>query len=314
MAARELYVLGTASQVPTRYRNHNAYFLRWDDEGILFDPGEGTQRQLTFAGLSAHAITRICITHFHGDHCLGLPGIIQRLSLEACPEVTVYYPASGQRYFENLRNASIYARLEKLVTVPVSAGGVLFETDSFAFEAAALDHDVECYGYRIRERDKLGVREELLKPTGVKGRQIGDLLRDGKVVAPDGTVVLREDVTEMREGQSFAFIMDTRRCPGAEQLAAGVDLLVCESTFLSSETELAGIAKHMTARQAAELARDARAKRLVLTHFSQRYDDPNAFLEEAREVHQDSVVALDPDMADPKSTRHRIAVPKRVKV
>jgi ribonuclease Z len=213
-----------------------------------------------------------------------------------------------------LRNASIYARLEKLVTVPVSAGGVLFETDSFMFEAAALDHDVECYGYRIRERDKLAVREELLKPTGVKGRQIGDLLRDGKVVAPDGTVVLREDVTEMREGQSFAFIMDTRRCPGAEQLAAGVDLLVCESTFLSSETELAGIAKHMTARQAAELARDGRAKRLVLTHFSQRYDDPNAFLEEAREVHQDCVVALDPDMADPKSTRHRIAVPKRVKV
>lgn len=312
MAARELYVLGTASQVPTRYRNHNAYFLRWDGEGILFDPGEGTQRQLTYAGLSAHAITRICITHFHGDHCLGLPGIIQRLSLEACPEVTVYYPASGQRYFDNLRNASIYARMEKLVTVPVEGGGILFESDLFQLEAAALDHDVECYGYRICERDQVRIREESLKPTGVRGKQVGELLRDGTVTAPDGTLVRREDVTELRAGQSFAFVMDTRRCAGAEKLAAGVDLFVCESTFLSSETELAGIAKHMTARQAAELARDAGVRRLVLTHFSQRYDDLGAFLDEARAVHDDVVVAMDPDANDPKGGRHRIAVPKRV--
>jgi ribonuclease Z len=82
MSARELVVLGTASQAPTRTRNHNGYLLRWDDEGILFDPGEGTQRQLTLAGVAASAITRICITHFHGDHCLGLPGVIQRLSLD----------------------------------------------------------------------------------------------------------------------------------------------------------------------------------------------------------------------------------------
>ena len=83
MSSRELYVLGTASQVPTRYRNQNGFFLRWDREGILFDPGEGTQRQLLRAGLSVSDITRICVTHFHGDHCLGLPGIIQRRALLA---------------------------------------------------------------------------------------------------------------------------------------------------------------------------------------------------------------------------------------
>ena len=125
MTARELFVLGTASQVPTRQRNHNAYFLRWDREGILFDPGEGTQRQLTLAGLAVSAITRVCITHFHGDHCLGLPGIIQRFSLDGAPPVKVYYPASGQVYFERLRYASIFAGLETLIPHPIESGGIL---------------------------------------------------------------------------------------------------------------------------------------------------------------------------------------------
>ena len=82
MTARDLIVLGTASQVPTRRRNHNGYLLRWDGEGVLLDPGEGTQRQLTLAGVAPSTITRICLTHLHGDHCLGLPGVIQRLSLD----------------------------------------------------------------------------------------------------------------------------------------------------------------------------------------------------------------------------------------
>jgi ribonuclease Z len=82
VVARELVVLGTASQVPTRRRNHNGYLLRWDGEGILFDPGEGTQRQMLYAGVSASGLSRLCLSHFHGDHCLGLPGVIARLSLD----------------------------------------------------------------------------------------------------------------------------------------------------------------------------------------------------------------------------------------
>ena len=82
MANRELIVLGTASQAPTRTRNHNGYFLRWDDEGLLFDPGEGTQRQMLFAGVTASQVTRVLVTHFHGDHCLGVPGVLQRMSLD----------------------------------------------------------------------------------------------------------------------------------------------------------------------------------------------------------------------------------------
>src|SRR5436190_6652109 len=122
MSARQVVFLGTASQVPTRSRNHNALLLLWDDLGILFDPGEGTQRQMTLAGLSASQITHIAITHFHGDHCLGLAGIIQRLSLDGVAHpVEVIYPASGQVYFERLRRASSFYEVAQLVPRPVKA-------------------------------------------------------------------------------------------------------------------------------------------------------------------------------------------------
>ena len=104
MSARELVVLGTASQVPTRHRNHNGYFLRWDAEGILFDPGEGTQRQMLRAGVAAHDLTRLCVSHFHGDHSLGLAGVIQRINLDRVPHpVTAHYPESGRRFFDRLQ-------------------------------------------------------------------------------------------------------------------------------------------------------------------------------------------------------------------
>ncbi|MCA9658673.1 MAG: MBL fold metallo-hydrolase, partial [Myxococcales bacterium] len=124
MSARELVVLGTASQVPTRYRNHNGYLLRWDAEGILFDPGEGTQRQMITAAVTASMITRICITHFHGDHCLGFASMVQRISLDRVPHtVDVYYPASGQVYYDRLRRASIFHDVSHIEPHPIREAG-----------------------------------------------------------------------------------------------------------------------------------------------------------------------------------------------
>src|SRR5579872_4621602 len=121
---RELVVLGTASQAPTRYRNHNGYFLRWDDAGILFDPGEGTQRQMLLAGVRSSAITHLCITHFHGDHCLGLPGVVQRLSLDTVVHpVDLYYPASGEPFVGRLLEASIFESRAQLRRHAVDAPG-----------------------------------------------------------------------------------------------------------------------------------------------------------------------------------------------
>src|SRR5918911_3629772 len=141
MSARRFIALGTASQVPTRERNHNGYFLRWDAYGLLFDPGEGTQRQMIFANVPASAITHILITHFHGDHCLGLAGILQRLSLDRVPHtVRIFYPASGQMYFDNLRSASIYYDTARIEQHPISHAGVVHDAGDFVLETERLEH------------------------------------------------------------------------------------------------------------------------------------------------------------------------------
>ncbi len=128
MSEKKLTVLGTASQVPTRTRNQTGYFLKWEKEGFLFDPGEGTQRQMTFYGISASTITRIFISHFHGDHCLGLAGIVQRISLDRSQHtVEIYYPQTGQLYYERLTQSAIFHNCAKIVPCPISAGGIIFE-------------------------------------------------------------------------------------------------------------------------------------------------------------------------------------------
>jgi ribonuclease Z len=300
MSARELVVLGTASQAPTRYRNHNGYLLRWDAEGILFDPGEGTQRQMLLAGVASSAVTRICLTHFHGDHCLGLPGVLQRLSLDRVPHpVATYYPASGQEFFERLRTCALYDDTVSVVPHPLTGPGVIDPgPDPFRLEAAHLDHRAETYGYRLVEPDGRRMLPERLAAAGVVGPDIGRLQREGVLVLPDGGQVTLEEMSEHRRGQRFAFVMDTRLCDGAFALAEGADLLVCESTYLNADAGLAADHGHLTAAQAARIAAESRVRRLVLTHFSQRYLDPDAFAAEAGAVFPEVVVAADLDRID----------------
>jgi ribonuclease Z len=293
MSVRELVVLGTSSQVPTRYRNHNGYLLRWDGEGLLFDPGEGTQRQMIYADVTATSVTRILITHFHGDHCLGLAGMSQRISLDRVPHpVHVYFPASGKVYFDRLRRASIYHEAATLVPKPIHEDGVIHEDAEITIEARRLDHGVETFGYRLKERDRITMLPEKLEAAGIKGRAIGELQRSGKVII-DGVEHRAEDFSIPRPGQSVAFVMDTRPCQAAIELARGVDLLIAESTYLTSEAREAREHGHMTAAQAALIAHEAGAKRLVLTHFSQRYQSVAPFVEEARAVFPNAVAAKD---------------------
>ncbi|MDQ3945351.1 MAG: ribonuclease Z [Actinomycetota bacterium] len=300
MSARELVVLGTASQAPTRYRNHNGYLLRWDTEGLVFDPGEGTQRQLLLAGVASSAVTRICVTHFHGDHCLGLPGVLQRLSLDRVAHpVTVYYPASGQVFFERLRTCALYDDAVSIAPVPLNGPGVIDPGPTpFRLEAARLDHRAETYGYRLVEPDGRRMLPERLAAAGVAGPDIGRLQREGALVLAGGGRVTLEEMSEHRRGQRFAFVMDTRLCDAAFALAEGADLLVCESTYLSADAGLAADYGHLTAAQAARIAAESGARRLVLTHFSQRYLDAAAFAVEAGGVFPDVVVAADLDRID----------------
>lgn len=303
MSARELVVLGTASLVPTRTRAHHGAFLRWDDEGILFDPGEGTQRQLTLAGVSATSITRICITHLHGDHCLGLPGVLQRMALDRVERpVDLYFPAGGQEYVDRLRHASAAYAAAEVREHPVAGDGLVTSWPNLDLSARALDHRVETYGWRLQEPDDRRMLPQELVARGVSGPDIGRLRREGALEV-DGERVDLVEVSEPRHGQSFAFVMDTRTCDSALELAGEADLLVCESTYLSSEEQLAAAHAHLTAAQAGQLAAEAGARRLVLTHFSQRHPDESVFAAEARRFFPDVHAARDLD---------RISVPPRL--
>jgi len=303
VSIRELVVLGTASATPTRERNHNGYLLRWDGEGILFDPGEGTQRQMTLAGLSGADITRICISHFHGDHSFGLPGIVAKLSTERVAHpVVAHYPASGAQYFARLRFAAAYDNRADIREQPVTRDGLVAELPGGELYAAALSHTVDSYGFRFIEADGRRMLPERLAAEGVAGPAITTLQREGSIIVGARTVTL-DEVSEARRGQRFAFVMDTRLCDNVYALAIGADMLVIESTYLETETAMAAEWGHLTAAQAAQVAARCGVRTLVLTHFSQRYPDPRAFrAEAAAHFAGEIIVAADLD---------RIAVPKR---
>ncbi|NUR92721.1 MAG: ribonuclease Z [Nonomuraea sp.] len=299
MSSRELVVLGTSSAVPTRHRNHNGYLLRWDGQGFLFDPGEGTQRQMLHAGVTAAQVDWICLTHFHGDHCLGVPGIVQRIARDKVRHpVRALYPASGQVYWERLRHAAVFADTGVITETPLS--GEVMEVPPLT--ARRLSHPVESYGYRLQEPSGRRMLPEKLRAYGISGPEIGDLQRDGSVRG-----IRLEDCSVPRSGQSAAFVMDTRICDPVFELAAGVDLLVIESTFLSAESALAKEYGHLTAYEAGLVAAESGVRRLVLTHFSERYrlaDEP-LFVAEVRRSFDGELVLARDLMRIPVPNRYR---------
>ncbi|MFI0351536.1 ribonuclease Z [Actinomadura sp. 9N407] len=308
MSVRDLLVLGSASAVPTKTRNHNGYLLRWDGHGLLFDPGEGTQRQMAFAGVTASDLHWVCVTHLHGDHCLGVPGIVQRIARDGVEhEVNAVYPASGAEYWRRLRHATAFRDTDVIREQPVSGPGMRLDTGGapFSLSALRLDHTEEAYGYRLEEPDGVTMLPAELAASGVRGPLVRRLQEEGRVTAPDGRTVTLEECSVQRPGQKVALVMDTGVCDAAYELARDVDMLIIESTYLDEEADLARERKHLTAREAAAIAAAGGARLLVLTHFSERYraeDEPRFLRQAAAAFTGDIVVAHDLD---------RIAMPSR---
>ena len=289
MSVRDLTILGCSSQQPTRHRNHGAYLFRWNEEGLLFDPGEGTQRQFIHANIAPPCINRIFISHFHGDHCLGAGSMLLRLNIDRVDHpIHVYYPASGAKYFHRLRYSTLYHEQITVIEHPIEKPGLVEETDKFRIECDFLDHGVDNLGWRITEKDQLKFDQEKLHAAGIKGPLVRDLLEKGEV---NGTKL--EDVSWIRKGDAIAVVIDTRKCPQAVKLAKGAKLLLCESTYLEDKKHLAHKHFHLTAKEAASIAKEAGAHMLVLTHFSARYLKEEAFAEEAREIFPNSYAAKD---------------------
>ena len=293
MSVRDLIILGCSSQQPTRYRNHGAYLLRWNDEGLLFDPGEGTQRQFIFANIAPPVISRIFVSHFHGDHCLGLGSILMRLNLDKVTHpIHCYYPASGKKYFDRLRYGTIYHEIINVVEHPVSEAGLVEDDGKFRIEATFLEHGVDNIGWRITEPDVRKFDEAGLRSEGIRGLLVRELIEKGSVVV-NGKKVGIEDVSWIRRGDSLAVVIDTRYCQNAIDIARGAKVLLCESTYQEEHKELAHKHNHLTAKEAATIAKEAGVQKLILTHFSARYQNPKDFEREAKEVFPNVFIAED---------------------
>ena len=293
MSVRDLIILGCSSQQPTRLRNHGAYLLRWNNEGLLLDPGEGTQRQFIFANVAPTCVTRIFVSHFHGDHCLGLGSMLMRLNLDKITHpVHCYYPASGKPFFDRLRFGTIYHDHVQVIEHPVQANGLVHQDENFTIEAQFLDHGVENVGWRITEPDVYKFDRSKLKEFGIEGPLVRKI-EEEKEIAYQGKKIHIRDVATLKKGRVFASVIDTRPTPAAINLAKNADLFLCESTYLEEHRELADKYHHLTAKQAAAIAKEAEAKELVLTHFSARYQDLQPFSEEAKSIFANTQTADD---------------------
>ena len=296
--AREVVVLGTASQAPTRTRNHVSVVVRFDGPwgrlGLLVDCGEGTQRQMVHAGVASSSLDAVCVTHAHGDHCMGLHGVLARMVLDGrTAPVPLACPASAVPRLQLLTDFALAGGGPELQWRPADEDGpdVVLKGDGWRVETAPLAHRVPTVGYRVVEDDGRRVLPARLRDAGITGPDVR-LLQAGETVRG----VTLEDVSEHRAGQKVAVVMDTAPCDGARQLADGADLLVVEATYLDRDAQLAADHRHLTARQAARLACEAGVRRVVLLHVSQRYGDLAGHLAEASAEHPDVVVARDLDV------------------
>jgi ribonuclease Z len=302
MSNREIVVLGTASQAPTKQRNHVATLVRLGDVCVLVDCGEGTQRQMLQAGVRSSQLAALCVTHEHGDHCFGVPGVLQRRRLDGATDpLSVVAPDAAITRLSLLTDFATgpdpLHRWIPAVTEAPSGPVEVLRLGSWSVQTAPLLHRVPTVGYRFVEDDGRRLVPHLLAAAGIAGPEIGRLQRGQQVRG-----VSLDDVSVARPGQRVAIVMDTAICDGALALAEDCDLLVCEATFLDAETELAREHRHLTARQAAEIAVQAGVRRLVLTHFSSRYATLDGHVQEASAVHPEVVVARDLDV---------VAVPAR---
>jgi ribonuclease Z len=278
--------LGVGGAMPTPTRHLSATLVRRENRGVLMDCGEGTQLQLVRGGLTRVKLDAVCITHLHGDHLFGLPGLLSTLAmLERTAPLTVVAPVGLRAFLEAAPGGEPPFEIRH-VALDDAFEGVVFETAHVTVEAAPLRHRVPCWGYRYAERTRPGSADaEAAREAGVAGVQIEALKRgetvtlaDGRTVAPDGIV------GPPKPGGVFAYLLDTAPCDGAVALARGADLVLHDATFAEAEAVRADETGHSTARQAAATARDAGARRLLLAHFSSRYRSPATLVAEAREV------------------------------
>lgn len=297
----ELYFLGTGAGLPSKTRNVTSIALRLDQERSafwLFDCGEGTQHQMLSSPLRPTKLEKIFITHLHGDHIYGLPGLFGSRAFQAGEKpVTLYGPAGIRRFVETAIEVSSAHLPYKLNIVEVDEGPVA-ENEHFRIRCRRLQHGVLSLGYRIEEKDGQGkLRRDQLESEGIPEGPIYKRLKAGETVAlPDGRTIEGSNyVDPPTPGRTIVILGDTRPTDAAVDLARGATILVHEGTYMAADAVRAEKHNHSTTVDAATVAKRADVSQLVLTHVSARYDElqMKAYLAESRRIFPNTTVAKD---------------------
>lgn len=292
----QITFLGTSCMVPTKERNVSSVFLGFKAEGILFDCGEGTQRQMNIAGIKRTNVTKILISHWHGDHVSGIIGLLQTMGNdEAPPKVEIFGPPGTMTHMKSIMEACIFeARVDlKVNELDPSDVEKCFEDDDFIIECAPLDHTTPCLGFAFTEKDRRKIKMAYLEKIGVREGPHLKKLQAGESIVYKGKKIDVNDATSVEKGKKIAYIMDTRPCSTAVDLARNADILICESAYAHDLQEKAISYRHLTAQEAAEMASNADVKKLYLTHFSQRYKTIQQIKEDASMIFPNVVCAED---------------------
>jgi len=288
-----LIFLGTGQAIPTAKRNHTAMLMKYKNENILIDCGEGTQRQFRKAKINPCKITRLLITHWHGDHVFGLPGLFQTLALNNYNKTLHIYVKKKKKKFISLLYRMFIFR-EKLKIEVKEVKGKFLETPDFYIEAFPLRHGSPCNAYSFIEKDKRRLNKKKLQELKLPQSPLLADLQKGKNITYKGKIIKANSVSYMEKGKKITFLFDTILCETCYKAAKQADLLIAEAVYLKQEKDLARDHKHLTARQTATIAKKSKVKTLILSHLSQRYENnENKILKEAREIFKNTTIAED---------------------
>lgn len=292
----EIIFLGTSSAVHSKDRNHPSIAIKAFGEIFLFDCGEATQRQLLYTNVSPMKISKIFITHYHGDHILGLPGLLQSMSLNGRETKLTIYGPKGLNKIKDAIYSLGYCAIEYPVEFVEIDSGIIIENETYFIEAQRVKHNVPALAYSIEEKKKPRFLREKAIELGVPVGPAFGKLHNGEEVEIDGKIIKPEQVLgEPRKGTKVTYSGDTRPCEEMIILARDSTLLIHESTFIQKQKLNAEEYGHSTSVDAAYIAKDSNSKELILTHISTRYGDDYAdiMLKEAQEIFENTKLAKD---------------------
>ena len=284
--------LGTSGSAPTKERNLPGVAMEYNGEVFLFDCGEGTQRQAIIYGVNLVRTKAVFISHIHGDHSIGVAGLVRTLALGRRPRpLQIYVPRGEERSIAPLIGFDRAVLGYEIQILPIKTG-LIYRGKGFTVTAFRLTHSVNAHGFAFKEDDKVHFIKDKARKLGLKGAMFSQLQKAGRITIKGKTITLGS-ITTKEAGKKIVYATDTRPSKEIVNASRNADLLIYEATYANSEKDLAVERKHSTAQEAAELARRAHASRLVLTHISARYRNTQVLLKEAKSKFQNADIARD---------------------